>query len=229
MKKAGFLLILTAVLPMLMQAQDANALLARLVAKMDKVKDYSVNATIKSDIPMIRILPVNAKIYFKQKDKLKVVSEGIAILPRQGFTDISKLLQNKNSYAAFSTGNEMIQNVKTDVITVLPAGDTSDVVLAKLWVDAASDVVMKSQITTRSNGTVTIDYQYGSQKAYGLPDNLTFTVDVKKFKIPKGVATDINKTSTPNASPEASRTGKIYIYLSGYNINKGIDDAFFRK
>lgn len=228
MKKTGIVLLL-ALVPMFLQAQDASALLGRLVAKLDMVKDYSVNANIRSDMPMIKILPVNAKIYFKQKDKLKVVSEGIAILPRQGFTDISKLLQNKNSYTAFLTGTETIQNVKTDIITVLPSGDTSDVVLAKLWVDAVNDIVLKSQITTRSNGTVTIDYQYGAQKVYGLPDNITFTVDVKKFKIPKGVATDINKTSAPAQAQEAAKTGKIYIALSGYVINKGIDDAFFRK
>ena len=53
-------------------SQDANQLLKRVVAKITSVKDYSVDASIKTDIPFIKILPVKAKIYFKQKDKFKI-------------------------------------------------------------------------------------------------------------------------------------------------------------
>ena len=60
------------------EAQDANVILNKVIAKLNTVNDYTVQATIKADIPMIKILPSQAKIYFKQKDKFKVESKGMA-------------------------------------------------------------------------------------------------------------------------------------------------------
>lgn len=217
------------IFPFVTFAQDASHFIDGLITKMNLIKDYSVNATIKSDIPLIRILPVKATIYFKQKDKFRIVSKGIAILPKQGFTDITKLLNERESYSAILTGNEIIGAIDSKIVTMLPVSDTTDLILAKLWIDEKNDIVLKSQITTRSSGSATTDYIYDLQKEFGLPDNMVFTVDVRKFKIPKGVATDINKTSTAVEKKPPAKTGKIYIQLSGYTINNGISDDVFKK
>ena len=210
-------------------AQDANQMISELMAKMNAVKDYSVDALITSDIPMVKILPSNAKIYFKQKDKFKIDAKGIVILPKQGFTDISKMLSQRDSYTAIAMGSEMIGSTKTEIVSVFPVNDTSDMILAKLWIDTGNDVVLKSQITTRSSGTVSIVYTYGSQMKMGLPDKLVFTVDVKKFKIPKGVATDLNRTGTTDPNKPVAKTGEIKIDLTNYKVNLGIKDDVFMK
>ena len=106
-------------------SQDADAILNRVVSKINSVKDYSVDANIKADIPLIKILPVKASIYFKQKDKFKVVSKGIAILPKQGFTDVNSFLMKKNSYMAVDGGVKTIDDVKTNLITVIPTNENS--------------------------------------------------------------------------------------------------------
>lgn len=227
--KPGLLLALLCLVSLNSFTQDASQTLHELINKMNSVVDYSADAVITSDIPMIKIMSTKATIYFKQKDKFKIDAKGIAILPKQGFTDISKLLAQKDSYTSVMMGNETVSNVKTDVISVFPVSDTTDLVLAKLWIDPSKDVVMKSQITTRSSGTVTIMYIYASQIKWGLPDQLVFIVDVKKFKIPKGVATDINKTSTTDQSKTQAKTGEIKIDLSNYKVNLGIKDAVFEK
>lgn len=210
-------------------AQDANKTIDELMVKMNSVKDYSANALITSDIPMVKILPSSATIYFKQKDKFKIDAKGIAIVPKQGFTDISKMLSNKSSYSSIFMGYETIRNAKTEIISIFPTSDTSDLVLAKLWIDPSNDVVMKSQITTRSSGMVTTEFTYGSQLKWGLPDVMLFTVDVKKFKIPKGVATDINKSSSKPANDSNQKTGTVKIDLSGYKVNQGLSDGLFQK
>jgi len=222
-------IMLICAMPLNMLAQDASPAIDGLLAKMNSVQDYSVQALITSDIPMVKILPSNATIYFKQKDKFKIDSKGIAILPKQGFTDIAKMLEDKESYTAMMMGTETIGSTKADIVSIFPISDTSDLVLAKLWIDTARDVVMKSQITTRSSGTVSIVYSYGNQVKWGLPDKMIFTVDVKKFKIPKGVATDINKTRTPDPNKPASKTGEVKIELSNYKVNLGIKDQVFSK
>ena len=229
MKKLLFIFFLF--FQFLVYSQDANVLLDKVVAKIKNVKDYSVDALIRTNIPFIKIVPVKAKIYFKQKDKLKIVSKGIVILPKQGFTDINTFLLKKNSYMAVNGGTKMIGDIKTSLITVIPTSENSEFVLAKLWIDPTNAVILTSQITTRSSGTVNVDYRYDSQINFGLPSELIFEIDIKKFKMPKSVAADINNDKTKDKSKKkvADKKGIITIKLSNYIINKGINDAIFEK
>lgn len=224
-----FLLILTS-FSSFTQEVDADAVIQQLVSKLNTVKDYSVDANIKANIPLIKIMPVNASIYFKQKDKFKVVSKGIAILPKQGFTDVNTFLMNKGSYMAVSSGTKTINDIKTNLITVIPTGETSEIILAKLWIDTKRDIIIRSQVTTRSSGTVLVDYSYGSEVSFGLPNQLVFTIDVKKFKMPKSVAADLNKTDAQKQkTADKDQKGTITIKLTNYKVNKGINDAVFKE
>jgi outer membrane lipoprotein-sorting protein len=209
-----------------------NQLLNRVYKKLMKTKDYTVDVKIKSDIPMIKIMPVNAKLYFKQPNLFKIESTGIAILPKQGLSNFATTLKDSNSYMAVISGNEVINKVKTQIINIIPNEDTGDLIVAKFWIDTIQSLTMKSQITTRSNGTMLIQYFYGNAgKSYGLPDSMVFIVDVKKFKIPKALAADVNKgTKKPTKEEEQkNKKGQIYIRFKNYSINKGVDSKVFKK
>ena len=65
---------------LLSQTKNAKQVLNGVYAKMMTAKDYTVMANIKVDLPFVKMFPVNAKIYFKQKDKFKVESKSIAII-----------------------------------------------------------------------------------------------------------------------------------------------------
>ncbi len=228
--KTGFILFVLLLIscPDSAAQKTPNQLLLNVYGKMMKVKDYSVEASIRADIPLIKILPVNAVVYFKQPDKFKVDSKSIAIMPKQGFSDLSKIIRDSTTYTAFFTGKEKIGTSLTQIISLIPSVDTGDLVLAKFWIDYARNLVIRSQLTTRSSGTIQIDYFYTSQIGYGLPDRMIFTVDVKKFKVPKAIATDIqNPQSKPKANEKDSKKGVIEIDLKNYKINKGLKDAFF--
>ncbi len=59
---------------------------------------------------------------------------------------------------------------------------------------------------------------------------MVFTVDIKKFKIPKSVSADINNPKvTEEEKKKNDRKGNIFITLSNYIINKGINDDVFKK
>lgn len=226
--RLALVFVLFCLLGTLAQAQQTpNQLLYRVSQKTATVKDYTVEANIRSDIPMIRILPVRAKIYFKQKDKFKVDSKGIVLLPKQGFSDFQKVIRDSTTYTAVLTGQDKIGQTPVQILNIIPNIDTADLILAKLWIDAGNNLVLKSQLTTRSSGTMLIEYTYGAQKQYGLPDKLVFTVDTKKFKIPKGVATDLNKPTAPTDKAPAKK-GQIFITLNQYKINGGVSDAIFK-
>jgi len=209
-------------------AQDANDILSKVVTKLNTVNDYTVVANVKANIPMIKILPSKATIYFKQKDKFKVVSKGIVILPKQGFTEINGFLANKNSYLAVAGDSTKIGGVMTKLINVVPTGENSEIVLAKLWIDTKRSLIIKSQITTKTNGSVNTTYTYGDKAAFGLPSQLVFEIDVKAFKLPKSVAADINKT-TAEKKTKPGKKGVITVTLTDYKVNTGLSDAIFSK
>ena len=97
-------------------AQDAQQLLNGVIKKINSVKDYSADVNIKADIPLIKILPVKAKIYFKKPNKFKVKSKSIAILPKQNMTELNGFLSSKKNYMVVGSGNEIISNIKCQIL-----------------------------------------------------------------------------------------------------------------
>jgi hypothetical protein len=214
--------------PCLQAQYDANMLLKEVSATMQKANDYSVKAHIRVDMPFIRILPVDVKIFFKQPDKFKVESESIAVVPRRGFEQIPRTLEDFRTFTSLIQGEERIDSVLASIVTVIPLSDTSDLVLGKFWIDPERHVVLKSQLTTRSSGTIVTEYTYGIQVAYGLPDRMVFSVDVGKFKLPKNLPEDNHQTPDEKEKETKDKKGKIYITLTDYQVNKGIPDAVFK-
>lgn len=212
-------------------AQKPEDVIEKINAKLTSVKDYTVNAYIDANIPMIQIMPSKAKIYFKQKDKFKIESKGISILPKQGFTELSSFLSEKSNYTAIFGDSLKIRDVDTRLINIIPNSGSGEIILAKIWVDQKNSVIIRSQVTTQTNGTVKTDYKYGAQLNYGLPSELKFEIDVKKFKMPKSVAADINKTSSDKKKTKSKPKSKgiITITLTDYKINTGLSDSFFKE
>lgn len=224
------LLLLISKLSPAQSTPAANQLLNSIYSKLQKARDYSVQANIKVDMPFIRMLPIDAKIYFKQKNKFKVESKSIAIVPRQGFDQASKMLADTNSFNALVQGTELIGNVAAIIVNIIPVADTSDLILGKLWIDEKQKLILKSKLTTRSNGTILTEYSYGNQVQYALPDKMIFSVDVKKFKMPPGTTGDMNANAKKKEEkPKDDKKGQIIITLTNYQVNKGIPDEFFKK
>lgn len=205
--------------PFFASAQQAEDLFARLSQKFKQVHHYEVVAQIKPNIPLIKILPVKANVQFTYPNSYKIKSAGISILPKNGFSELPLLFSQPNQFTAIASGNEVIQGVRAAIITLLPRENEGDLVLAKIWVDTQSMVILKSLITSRSNGTILSEFEYASEKSWGLPARMKFTIDVKKFKIPKGVATDINRTSRQVDDGNSTKKGSIEVIFSKYRVN----------
>jgi hypothetical protein len=205
--------LLFLLLPFLSLGQNSNATWQRLIKKFNQVKSYEVKATIK---PQIRMLPVKATVQFNYPSTFKMKSAGISILPKNGFSELPLLFSQPNQFTAISSGVDQ----GTEVLTLLPTDNEADIVLAKIWVDTKDYVVTKSQITSRTKGTVICEFDYANERNLGLPSRMKFQIDIRKFKIPKGVATDINRTSRPAETGKTNPKGSIDIELSEYKIQR---------
>lgn len=206
-------------LPFMASAQQADELFAKLSQKFKQVRNYEVSAQIKPNIPAIKILPVKANVQFTYPNTFKVKSTGISILPKNGFSELPLLFSQPDQFTPISSGNEIIQGVRTEILTLLPQDSEGDLVLAKIWVDAQAMVILKSVITSRSNGTILSEFDYTTDKYWGLPSRIKLTIDVKKFKIPKGVSTDIQRSNRQTDDGNASKKGTIEVIFGKYKVN----------
>ncbi len=220
-----FVFILTGVLGF---GQTAEEILKGVIDKIDLVEDYQADVQIKAAIPFIKVPIAKAKIYFKQDDKFKVESKGIAILPKQGMSDLTGFLSNEKKYSAVLGEAKTINEHKTRLISILPTDENSEIILAKVYISTSEELIYRTVLTTKSSGTVSIDYEYNLNKKFGLPNKMTFTVDIKKFKMPKSVASDIRNNEKEKKYKDNEK-GTIVLIFSNYLVNKGISDDVFKK
>ena len=220
------MLLSTLMVSVQLMAQSPNAIIHTVNERFARVHDYTATVNVSCDISFIKIDPINARVFFKQPDQFKVKATGILIMPKQNVNFYFTTLSDTGNYTAIRTGEEVIAGIKTQIISIIPLQDTSDLVLGKFWIDNSCGLVLKSQLTTRSQGTILIENSYGSASAYALPDKMIFTVETGKFKIPKAIAADLNQGVSTNTTTDGK--GRITLTFSGYVINKGVSNEVFK-
>lgn len=223
MKKL-FLTIIITLLTVSAGLPNPEEILENVKSKLNGVSDYSVEAVIKVDVNFLRVPETRATIYFKQPDKLKLESDGFALLPKEGLNfSPAKLL--KDDYTAVIAKEEIINGKDVYLIKIIPLSDTSEFVLADLWIDKTEYVVHKIETTTKKSGTVTIELSYEDQLKYALPSELKLSFKVEQMNLPPGMTGEYQ----PNQETQKSvkMTGTVIVEYKNYQINIGLSDEFF--
>jgi hypothetical protein len=143
-------------------------------------------------------------------------------------SDLTGFLSNTKSYSAVLGEDKTINEHKTKLVSVLPSAENSEIVLAKVYISPSDALIYRTVLTTKSSGTVSIDYEYNHNKQFALPSKLTFTVDIKKFKMPKSVASDIRNNEKKKKYKDNEK-GTILLVFTSYEVNKGLSDAIFKE
>jgi hypothetical protein len=208
--------------------QTPNQIINTVNQRFSKVNDYTADVNVKCEIPAIKIDGINARVIYRKPDKFKIKSTGILILPKQNANFFFTTIADTTQFTAVKTVEEMIGTVKTYVINVIPNKDTSDLILGKFWIDSERGLVLKSQLTTKSEGTIFIENSYGSMLQYALPDKMLFIIETQKFKLPKAMAMDLNSSSSKEQARADDGKGRITLSFSNYIINKGVSSEQFK-
>jgi hypothetical protein len=90
-------------------------------------------------------------------------------------------------------------------------------------------LALRTETTTRDNGTIKMDLEFGRYVDLALPDRVTFFVDVKDYKLPKGVTMDYDNSemTLKKETGGKPKKGRIQITYLNYRINTGLADALF--
>jgi len=217
-------------LPSMVQAQskDGTAILEQVKEKFYTIKEYEANVKIKVDVDFVKIPVKQGLIWFMQPDKVKVKIPGFSLLPKRGMNFTPNQLLT-GDYTAIFIREEKLGEYNTYVIKVIPSDETDDIILSTIWVDQKRMVIRKLETTTKSEGTISMAFQFGPVvKKFDLPDEIIFTFDLRKNELPLGLTGDFENTE-PRDKKSKNSKGTVTISYLEYFVNQGRAIAQFKK
>jgi len=217
----------------LIQAQqklEPGPLFYQMRDKLSKVQDYVAEVRMKIDVSFMRVPLLTGTLYFKAPGKLKLERNGgISVMPQKSISlSIDKMMPSGN-VTVLDAGTEELGNIHTRILKVIPDGET-DIVLAKIWVDESRLLALQTETTTRDQGTIRTELSYGKYADLALPDRIVFIMDLKEYKLPKGVTMDYDDgapASLPSAFKGVAKKGRIEIRYLNYKVNVGLSNTLF--
>jgi outer membrane lipoprotein-sorting protein len=208
-----------------LHAQDAKAIVRQTFKNFAPVLDYSCKASFNFDIPGLNIDHIDGTIFYKRPNKFRVRSNGIVFLPKQNPNQILNIIADTLTFLPVWISKQIVNNTSCDIIQLVPLKDM-DIVAAKLSIDAKG-FVQQAQITSKENGTANVINTFDATSKYAMPVKSVISFDMKKFKVPKMVAVDINSKSSTVKKDSGKTTGSVSILFSAYQFNQKIADSVF--
>jgi len=221
-----FLLICFTVSVASAQNKDPDEILDGVKEAFKMIEDYEVDIQIKIDVDFLKVPDSEAKLYFKQPNKIHVESEKFALLPRQGL-DFSPLGLLSGKYTALYEREDTLRDLPTSVVKIIPLGNDGDIILSTFWVDQTRHLIIRVESTKKPTGTFTIDFTYEKyDDDYEMPSQMEFTFTLDKVMLPRGM------DGQPDADDDSDKksdvtTGKVYITYTNYKVNRGLPDELF--
>lgn len=225
------LLMVVCIASLTMHAQDMNALVMKVKAKLDQVNDYEADGKMKTDVAFIKAPLGKVKVYYKKPNKFRLKKDGgISLLPKGGVSVNMNSIFGMTDFVAIAAGEAVVGGTKTRIVKLLPNNENSDIVLTTMYIDEANLLVKKAVTTTKENGTYDIEMTYGAFAQHGLPDKVVFSFNTKDYKLPKGITLEFDDEQKPLSEEQKlkNRKGRVYITYTNYLVNKGIADAVFK-
>jgi len=215
MMRVCSLVVLMVVVATASYARTADALLKELRAKMARAKSYTAQLNIKVDVPFMRVPDMTATLKHTAPDKTTIDAPGFAMLPKDG-VDLGALKLLSKDFTAIDMGVENSMRK----IKVLPSDESSDIVVATIWVDTTAMVARKVVSTTKKAGTVTIELSYDNAKAraYALPSFTKISMEMDPLKIPKSISGDFDGNSRKPAAKPGPVKATVQVWYNSYVI-----------
>jgi outer membrane lipoprotein-sorting protein len=234
MKNIIFILLLLTI-PGFAQRVDPDSLLSAVKSNFEKVNDYTADVNIKIDVEFLKVPETNATIYFKSPDKMKVESEGFAMLPRDGL-NFSPDVLTKEKHTAIFVERQDYKGFNTAILKIIPLNDKSELILHTVWIDLDETVIRRVETTTKGRGTFTVELSYENEViGYPLPSKLLFSFNLRDINIPRHFRGAENDDEQPeeeggeNGDEQEIKKGTVTVTYSDYNVNSGLPDSLFEE
>ena len=209
-----FLLIL--MLSVSLQAQEIDKDLLRIKERMEEVSHFTADIVVDVEAPFINMPTKTASMEYNRGEKIKFKSKDFLIFPKRGldFT-FSELFEHP--FISVDRGFKTIDNQNLKVLSVIPKDEKADMAMATLYLDIENDHIIISEITTKNQGSYTLQMQYNATEI--LPDHIEVSFAIENLKIPLNFMGSDTKIDRKRMKSNETNTGTVKLQIKNYDIS----------
>ena len=216
---AGILFLLSA---KLIQAQeDAFRYLDLIEKKYSGLKDYMADVNVHFDIEALKAPDMQAKLYFKAPDKMKIDSKRIFFFPKEGGF-FNPFQFKKENFEARLLERLIYDGRKAVKLKLIPINTDIFNKSSVLTIDVERNVIREIKILPSEGREIIAVIDYGFFDGFDLPVRINLQLDIppsepggaKEFQFGQG---------------GKRISGKVEITYSYYKVNSGLSDEIFKE
>jgi len=209
--------------PGVIQAQeDAARTLDALQKKYSSLKDYTVDINVHFDIEGFKAPDMQAKLYCKPPDRMKIESKRIFFLPKEGGT-FNPSMFNREDFEVKFLERLMYEGRNAIKLKLTPKKKKRNGQDFILTVDTDRNLIREMNISSFEGREVKALIEYGHFSDFDLPTRIELHLD-----IPFSESKEIRDFGQ-SAQPAKRITGRAEITYSNYKVNSGLSDKIFNE
>jgi hypothetical protein len=205
------------------QAQEgASRYLDPIEKKYAGLNDYIVDVNVHFDIEALKTPDLQAKLYYKAPDKMKVESKRIFFFPQEGGYFNPSLFKKKDFDIRLV--ERLIYDDRKEVRPKLTPIDTDTFNRGfVLTIDTDRSLIREIKMSPSEGREVKATLDYGRFDNFELPARIDLQLDMPSDE-PSGM-----KEFTQFGQKPKRITGKVELTYSNYQVNVGLTDEIFKE
>ena len=222
------ILLCLALLPLLLLPQwieaqeDAFRYLESIEKKYAGLRDYTAEVMVHFDIETFKAPDMEAKLYYKAPDKMKVESKRVFFFPKEGGY-FNPSLFKKEDYEIKFLERSTDDGRKAVKLKLTPKKAKRNIQYFVLTVDTDRSLIREMEMTQSDGREVKAVIGYGKFDGFELPTHIQLKLDIPSYET-EGVKEFDQLIQKPKQV-----TGTIEITYSNYKVNSGLSDEFFKE
>lgn len=211
------------VLPQWVEAQeDAFRYLEFIEKKYGGLRDYTAEVVVHFDIESFKAPDMQAKLYYKAPDKMKVESKRVFFFPKEGGY-FNPSLFKKEDYEIKFLERSSLDGRKAVKLKLTFKKAKKNIQHFVLTVDTDRNQIREMEMTQFDGREVRAVIGYGTFDGFELPTHIQLRLDIPSYET-EGVKEFDQLIQKPKRV-----TGTIEITYSNYRVNSGLSDEFFKE
>ncbi|QDO95393.1 hypothetical protein FNB79_15930 [Formosa sediminum] len=197
-------------------AQEVDSDLLAVKARMDRVEHFTVDIQLDVDVSFINMPTKYAKMTYNKGEQAKFLSSDFVMIPKRGL-DFSLQQLFEYPFITVHRGDVERNGATYKAINVIPTDNRAEFSIATVLIDTKHIRIAESEIFTKKHGAYVLDFNYENAKAI-LPERVTVNFEMERIRIPLNYMGKDTKIDKAQLKENGTKTGKITLKMSNYNI-----------
>ena len=206
--------------PWIRADEEAVRYLDAIEKKYSGLKDYIADVNVHFDMETFKTPDMQAKLYFKAPDKMKVESKGVFFFPREGgFFNPALFKKDDFEIRILEPVAEGKKDIKLKIVPKKKEKMGREFVLL---IDRNDNLVREIQTSQFDGRETKAKIEYGRYGSFELPRYILLTLDLPS------VEPNEKRGFGPFEQKSERVTGTIEITYANYKVNTGLKDEIFK-